>query len=139
MSAEENALERALRLGADDPTQRLRFYVLLLEFKLFTLTATDLGIEGDVVARADTQVLLKMWPRADNSVYIPVFTSLNALQHAIKGDDRFIAMDGRTLLEITRGKTLILNPYGPYSKELAPEEIDSLLSQDAGRSVKVNS
>ena len=42
----------------------------------------------------------------------------------------YLTLNGRALLEMTRGAPFILNPGSDYGKELLPEEIASLLDPD---------
>jgi hypothetical protein len=131
MQTDENVLETALELAAAEPANRPEFYRLLLESTIFVLGSTgQLGEgEGPVTLEAGTELEIHHWEKADGSKLFPFFTSLNALQLAIKGDARYIALPARTFLEMTRGAQLVLNPASAFGKEFTPQEVDALLAE----------
>jgi SseB protein. len=51
---------------------------------------------------------------------IPFFTSLEALQEAVKDEQAFVMMPVRTLFEMTLGQTLFLTAKLPTGKEFTP-------------------
>jgi len=133
MQMEENALEIALALAASEPAHRPEFFRLLLDSTVFILGCSDELQEGSVTLKAHTKIQIQNWAKPDGSPVIPFFSSLRALQLAIKGDETYIALPARTFLEMTRGAELILNPRSPYGKEFTPEEVEALLTEGVNR------
>lgn len=58
------------------------------------------------------------------------FTSLEALQQAVEGEQAFVVMPVRTLFEMTLGETLFLNAKLPTGKEFMPREISLLIGEE---------
>jgi hypothetical protein len=131
MQPDENVLETALELAAAEPANRPEFYRLLLESTVFVLGSSgQLGEgEGLVTLEADMKIEIQHWEKPDGSKLLPFFTSLNALQLAIRGDARYIALPARTFLEMTRGAQLVLNSASAFGKEFTPQEVEALLAE----------
>lgn len=70
-----------------------------------------------------------MFTRPDRVTVIPLFTDLAQAQDAARNAARVVAVQGRQMLEATRGATLMLDP-NDVGMTLYPEEVASLL--DAG-------
>lgn len=127
--SEENRLEEALRLAADEPAHRPRFYELLLNSEIYILgTAGESAAEGRVNLETGSKVQIKNWEKQDGSPVIPFFSSLEVLQKSIQSEESYMALPARSLFEITLGATLVLNPKSDYGKEFLPNEIEQLLS-----------
>ena len=77
--------------------------------------------------RAHTDIFIIKWKDQKGKPVIPFFTSLSALQKAIKEEQPFIELKARDLFELTQGSDLVLNPNLPYGKEFRAEEIQTLL------------
>ena len=129
MQTEDNVLEIGLELAAAEPAHRPEFFRLLLESTIFILGSSEQMDEGSVTLKANTQVQIKNRVKPDGSSVIPFFSSLRALQLAIKSDEPYIALPARTFFQITRGADLILNPRSQYGKEFTPAEVEALLSE----------
>jgi len=128
MASEENELETALRLAADDPAHRPEFERLLLESKILVLGASDPSVGNDGVLRAGSKLDLTHWQEEGKPI-LPFFTSVAALQRGIAEDAAYIKLDARALFEFTRGATLRLNGGSDYGRYFLPPEIDSLLAK----------
>jgi len=63
----------------------------------------------------------------DGELVIPVFTDEGKAEFAARGNVRIVSMTGRTLLEITRGAVVMINPNDARCT-LYPEEICELLA-----------
>jgi SseB protein C-terminal domain/SseB protein N-terminal domain len=124
----ENALELALMKAATEPEHRPEFYRLLVESEVFVLGHSESRSDGRWIAAAGENLSIVNWQKNDGAPIIPFFTSLNALRRAIKEEQSFLALPARSLFEITKGATLILNPASPYGKEFFPNEIEALLA-----------
>jgi hypothetical protein len=49
------------------------------------------------------------------------------MQDYVKEDSKYLSVNGRALLDLTRGAPVTLNPASEYGKELSPSEIQQLL------------
>jgi hypothetical protein len=121
----ENKLEAILRLAATEVGYRPEFYRLLLSENLVVLTDGSSVGNGESVLEADTEVNLVTFKSGE----IPVFTSTDRIfdKSIVTEKVPFLEISGRSLLDLTRGAKLILNPYSDYTKELLPNEIESIL------------
>lgn len=127
MSEPINDLERKLMLAADDPASRPEFYEALLGAEVFVIGFTDTEGEGIATIPAGAKVSIVNWEKNDGTPIVPFFTSLEALQKALKEDARYLALPAKSFFEITRGLFLVLNPASPYGKEFFPNEVKALL------------
>jgi hypothetical protein len=130
---QENPLEVALRLAANEPAHRPEFYRLLLESSVYILGHSDGPGSGAVSLEAGAKISIQNWARNDGSPVIPFFTSLEALQRAIEHEVTYMALPARSLFEMTKGASLVINPKSSYGKEFFPNEVDALLSQGVNR------
>ncbi|MFI8416609.1 enhanced serine sensitivity protein SseB [Serratia sp. NPDC078593] len=125
----ENTLERLLKLAVNEPAHRPSFFRELLDSTVYILGDSDqVSQEGEIALNADTPVNIQHWEKQDGSSIVPFFSSLAALQHAVEGQQPFIALPARVLFEITQGADLFLNPKAEYGKEFYPEEVAMLLA-----------
>ena len=65
----------------------------------------------------DSALDLQHWEKEDGTSVIPFFTSLEALQQAVEDEQAFVMMPARTLMAMTLGESLFLNPKLPSGKE----------------------
>ena len=121
-----NTLETLLKKAATEPGLRPLFYKTLLESELIVLTNEQTGDEGLKTLEKDTNFKIMTM----NDGKIPIFTSTDRIfdKKVIETEVPFIGMAGRTLLETTKGATLVINPFSNFGKELTPSEIISLLN-----------
>lgn len=122
-----NELERKLMLAADDPASRPEFYKALMAAEVFVIGFTDPPHEGATTIPAGAKLSIVNWEKNDGTPTIPFFTSLEALQRALKEESKFVALPAKNLFEMTLGSFLMLNPASPYGKEFFPNEIQALL------------
>ncbi len=59
--------------------------------------------------------------------FLPVFSSLARMQDYVKQESKFLSINGRALLDLTRGAPVILNPASEYGKELTADQVQQLL------------
>ncbi|MEW9572109.1 enhanced serine sensitivity protein SseB C-terminal domain-containing protein [Rhodanobacter sp. Si-c] len=123
-----NALEHALEQAAKEPANRPAFYQLLLESEVFALGHTESEGDGRRTLAVGEKISIVNWQKNDGTPVIPFFSSLDVLRRAIKEQQSFVAMPARSLLEVTKGATLVLNPGSSYSKEFFPHEIEAMLA-----------
>jgi hypothetical protein len=63
----------------------------------------------------------------DGAQYLPIFSSMARMQEFVTQETKYLSINGRALLELTRGGPIILNPASQYGKELSPLEVQQLL------------
>ncbi|MDR9863332.1 MULTISPECIES: enhanced serine sensitivity protein SseB [Pseudomonas] len=129
---QENALEKSLRLAADEPAHRPEFFRTLLSASVYVLGTTGTS-DGVVNLEAGSKVSIAHWEKADGNPVIPFFSSLQTLQKSIDSEESYLELPARSLFEMTQGATLFLNPKSPYGKEFFPEEVRNLLSDQVGQ------
>lgn len=122
-----NDLERALMLAAVNPACRPEFYKALMVSDVYVIGFTDAVGDGITTIPAGAKLSIVNWEKADGTSFIPFFTSLEALQHALKEESKFVALPAKSFFEMTIGSFLVLNPSLPYGKEFFPNEIHALL------------
>lgn len=125
-SSAEPILEVALKKAAKEPAYRSEFYQHLLSEDLVAITRrTDAVEERLFIATEDT--VMDLLSFADGRV--PIFTSTDRIfdNGVIKQQVTYAKLKGEDLLKTLRGKTLLLNPYSDYGKELLAEEVERLL------------
>jgi hypothetical protein len=131
----DNELERALVKAVKNPAAASDFYQRLLDSDLLVL-GTAQGQEGatDAFTLPPGSRLNFVTGLKDGHQYLPVFSSLLRMQDYVKQESKFLTINGRALLEMTRGGPLILNPASEYGKELSAEQVGQLLGsfQNAG-------
>lgn len=120
-----NNIENLIEKAASEPGLRPKFYKALLNSELIVLTKEHSGDDGIKTLEKDTT--MKIFSMDDGK--IPVFTSTDRIfdKKVIHTEVSFVGMNGRSLLEATKGATLLLNPFSDFGKELTPSEIASLL------------
>lgn len=128
----ENELEKALVEAVKSPALARNFYRLLLE--------SDLLVMGTAEGREAAQEQFSLAPGSnlklvtglkDGKPYLPVFSSLARMQEFVLQETKYLSVNGRALLELTRGGPIILNPASQYGKELSPLEVHQLLGAPA--------
>jgi len=132
--SQEIKLETALCRAADHPAERPEFLKVLLESSLYILgTSGSDAVNGITNLRAGEDISIQKWEKSDGTSVIPVFSSLAALQKAIKHESKYMKLSARDLFEITKGDGFVLNPESDYGKEFFPEEIEVLLAEGSNR------
>ena len=124
-------LENLLEKAAIDPSCRPDFYDALIQSNIIVLCQPDVneGITNGIKRlKKDTTINIKEFQRNNGQHIIPLFTSIDAFKNEITSDETYIEIDARTLFEITKGSSYILNPYSSYSKEFTPEEVNNILT-----------
>ena len=124
----ENELERALVRAVKEPAAGPDFYRLLLESRLLVLGTAE-GQEGatEEFSLAPGSRLNLVTGLKDGHQYLPVFSSVARMQDFVKQESKYLSINGRALLELTRGGPITLNPASQYGKELSPLEVKQLL------------
>lgn len=121
----KDELAKALQKAFKDISLRPAFYNMLLETDIFVLIyGNNLPTGIHAFNEGDKVNIIRM-----NDKKIPVFSSKEKIfeNNIIKEGVTFASIRGRDFLKMTKGETLILNPYSKFKKELPPEEIGSML------------
>lgn len=130
----ENPLEHALIAAATEPDARPTFYRLMLESPLFTINDNETAPASEGIQTVEAGTRLHI-PTVDiqGVQHMPIFSSLSRLRAAIDSQRKYIAMNGRQLLELVQASPLILNPGSPYGKQFLPNETAAMLSGEIFR------
>ncbi|HEX4270965.1 MAG TPA: enhanced serine sensitivity protein SseB C-terminal domain-containing protein [Rhizomicrobium sp.] len=130
----ENELERALVKAVKNPAMAPEFYRLLL--------ASDLLVMGTVEGQEDATEQFTLAPGGrvnlvtglkDGGTFLPVFSSLLRMQEYARKECKYLSVNGRALLELTRGAPMVLNPASEFGKELTAQQVDYLLDPIAAQ------
>jgi hypothetical protein len=123
----DNELEKCLAKAATDSSARKEFYTKLLWADLIVLTngQTQSDKSKRTLEKGSQVQLVQL-----QDGRLPVFTSTNRIfdKAVIKEQVPYMSMQGQNLFELTKGSTIVLNPFSDYVKELLPQEIDELLN-----------
>jgi hypothetical protein len=131
----ENDLEKALVAATKDPSAAPEFYRLLLE--------SDLLVLGTMEGQEDTNQKVPLTPggrlnlipgQKDGFAFLPVFSSLPRMQEYLEQERKYLSINGRALLDLTRGAPVMLNPASEYGRELSPQQVQQLLDDFSGAS-----
>ena len=117
--------EVLLKKAVANPAYRVEFYKRILTEKLLVINKGSEILDGSYITTADTKVQILTL----NNLSIPVFTSTDRIfdKGIIKSQVSFLELNGEVLLKMLTGKTLIINPYSDYCKEILPSETDRIL------------
>lgn len=132
----ENELERALVKAAKNPATAPDFYRLLLESDLLVLGTVEGQEEATekFTLAPGGKVNLVTGLKKDGGTFLPIFSSLPRMQDYVKQESKYLLVNGRALLDLTRGAPVILNPASEYGKELTAEQVAQLLDPQITRS-----
>ncbi len=135
----ENRLEEALVRAVESPATAPDFYRLLLE--------SDLAGAGHGGGTGRCHLPIQPgagWsaPTGDRRTrlverFLPVFSSLARMQDYVKEESRYLSVNGRALLDLTRGAPVALNPGSDYGREFTPQQIEQLLDPGSRRQIAV--
>ncbi|HET7086681.1 MAG TPA: enhanced serine sensitivity protein SseB C-terminal domain-containing protein [Rhizomicrobium sp.] len=124
----ENELERALVAAAHDSGAAPAFYRLLLDSDLLVLGTVEGQEEATETVALEPGGRINLVPgEKDGSRYLPVFSSLTRMQDYVTEESKYLRINGRALLDLTRGAPVTLNPASEYGKELTADQVGQLL------------
>lgn len=121
----DDSLEVLLQRAATDPACRSEFYRRLLMAELFVISKPmDVPAGTRTMQEGDSIEILSL-----NDGRLPIFTSSDRIydKGIVTEQVHYIKAPGKELFNLTKGATLVLNPFSDYGKELVPDEIASLL------------
>src|SRR4051812_45100661 len=120
----DNELERALVAAVKNPGAAPDFYRLLLDSDLLVLGTAegqeDAAQPFSMPAGGKVNLVTGL---KDGAQYLPVFSSLARMQDYVTQESRYLSINGRALLEMTRGAPVILNPSSEFGKELTAQQV----------------
>ncbi|MFP5437354.1 MAG: enhanced serine sensitivity protein SseB C-terminal domain-containing protein [Bacteroidia bacterium] len=127
VTAEELPLlpfEALMKDASLDVNLRFDFYRNLPQQKVFVITSPNTQVENGSV-KQNTNVELATFPDGK----IPFFTALPRIfeKQVIKEQVPYLEIAAGDLFQLTKGATLVLNPFSDFGKELVPEEIAQIL------------
>ena len=125
----ENKLEEALVRAVKSPATAPDFYRLLLQSDLLVLgTAEGQEAASDNFSIEPGGQLQLVTGENNGQKFLPVFSSLPRMQEYVKEESKFLSVNGRALLDLTRGAPVILNPASEYGREFMPGQVEQLLN-----------
>ena len=128
---DETVLEAALRISARDAGHRAEFYRLLLTSQVYVLSRIDL-LEGAERTVPDTERMpIQHWRKDDGSPFVPFFSSMRTLQHAITREVHYFRLSTKALFALARDTPLVLNPRSSVKEEFVPSAVAALLAETA--------
>ena len=125
----ENELEKALIKAVKKPHAAPRFLSPAAGQRVCWSWALSQGQENatQAIHLAPGGNLRLVTGTKEGGQYLPVFSSLVRMQDYVKQESKYLSINGRALLDLTRGAPMILNPASEYGKEFAPDEVRRLL------------
>ena len=124
----ENELERVLVQASHDPHLAPEFYRLLLDSDLLVLGSIAGQDDQNEQFSLEPGDQINLIPGEKNGVrYLPVFSSLPRMQEYTRTESKYLRVNGRALLDLTRGAPVTLNPASEYGKELTADQVRQLL------------
>ena len=100
----ENELEKALVAAVKTPSSAPEFYRLLLESDLLVMGAAEGREEAQEQFSLEPGTNLKLVTGLKDGVqYLPIFSSLARMQEFVQQETKYLSINGRALLELTRG------------------------------------
>jgi len=120
----EKELDRLLDLAQREPGYRPEFFRILFESLVFGL------VPAPGFGPPDNIVRFVMWQDPFGHNILPIFSNSVRVKRVVTEGTKAYGINGRALLEATRGAIFVLNPNEQASCRLTPEDVSSLL--DAG-------
>lgn len=113
-------LYRLTEEGRHDVQAKRAFFRALLEATIYAHVAKDASPE-------DPPRLMKVWHPGRGDYFMPCYTDAEKAYARADGIVGVIGLPGRTVLELSHGCAMVVNP-DHYAVELYPNEIDALLN-----------
>ncbi len=124
----ENDIEAALLHAVKSPDAVTELYRAML--------SSDLLVLGTIAGQEDSTQKVSLEPggklqlevgEKNGEKFLPLFTSLTRMQAYLNKPGKYLAANGRALLDLTRGAPVTLNPGSEHARDFSPEEIGRIL------------
>lgn len=118
--------EALMQKAAADVNLRFDFYRSLPQQQVYVITSPNTqAMAQDGALKDNTNVELATFPDGK----IPFFTTLPRIfeKNVVKEQVPYLEMKAGDLFGLTKGATLVLNPFSDFGKELVPQEIEQIL------------
>jgi hypothetical protein len=123
----ENALEVSLVKATNDRALRAPFYRALLESDLFVIRDGPSPEEtGQWIVAPGEEVKVRSMD-CDGETCVAAFSSRERLLQAITEPAGFLGLNARSLMEMTQGAGIALNPGSDYGKVFSRAEVAAIL------------
>jgi hypothetical protein len=122
-----NELERLLIAAATDAAARPNFYRALLDHELLVITEGQKSAAPGVRTLGEGESIRIRLLEIQGKLHAPVFSSSERIAAVVSEEVGFLAMKGSAVLQMLRGKDVILNPGSDYGKLFPPQEIEAML------------
>lgn len=136
MSAEVS-LEELMRIMATEPARAEEFWTRFLTSPVFVINGNkDAEIQGEHEMKEGDAFQILNLVTPDGTPFVPVFTSVMALQNAIREEVNYLAIPGYEVLMMTRGEHIGVNPGYEFGLLLTGEEIGRILDYFAANEIE---
>lgn len=124
----ENEFELSLAKAASDPAHRPQFYKDLCNADLFIIQHGEKPPESHEKSTLEKGKKIQIQHIKHNGKpYIPVFSSINRLQHVVAEEVAYLGVNALELMKFTQGAEFLLNPGSDYGKEFTKNEIRAII------------
>ena len=128
----ENELETALLAAARNPDSIFRLQRLMLNSDLLVLGVVEGQEDATQKVSLDPGGKLKLVIGERNGEkFLPIFTSMTRMQAYLKEEGKFLSVNGHSLLDLTRGAPVTINPGSEHARDFTPDEIAQMLESPA--------
>lgn len=129
----EDYLALTLEKAANDPAFRAEFRKALLAATIFVMgeiEGEDPASRSQATLKAGSRVALRGELSGDGKTTIPFFSSIEKLRGFIQGNDQvnYLEIPARTLFDVAKGSTLVLNPGDRIRGEFTSEDIAKIIA-----------
>ncbi|MDF2940766.1 MAG: enhanced serine sensitivity protein SseB [Gammaproteobacteria bacterium] len=125
-----NQLEQQLESAVKDPAQVQNFIKNLMSAEVYCLghlVDDHDHQEHSEACEHDSEVSIIHWEDTRGNIFVPFFTSLDAMVDIVGEDEPYLCIQGRNFLDLTQGETLLLNPESDLEWSFSAEEVRKIL------------
>jgi hypothetical protein len=122
-----NEIERLLVAATRDPAARPDFYRALTECDLLVISDAQQPTDEQLSASGGKTEIQIQLVDVQGKPHVPIFTSKERIAAVVKGETRFLAMNGRALFTMLGASEIVMNPGAEYGKLFTNAEVQSIL------------
>jgi hypothetical protein len=124
-----NQLEQQLKSAIENPSQVQAFIKCLMDAEVYCLghLVEDEHHEHTGNCSHDSEVSIIHWEDTRGNIFVPFFTSLDAMVDIVGEDEPYLCIRGKNFLALTEGETLLLNPESDLEWSFSTEEVREIL------------